>query len=75
MQNAILDARNQRPTRLHVVANVGGVAVTINNDPIGQVPIELEVQPGNYLVKGSREGFRDSKVYALTLDGRSSDVL
>ncbi len=47
------------PARLAVDADADDASVTINGRNIGTVPLEVELKPGTYKVRVSREGHQD----------------
>ena len=47
------------PARLLVRANQEGAEVSINGQPAGAVPLDVELKPGSYQIQVRREGFDD----------------
>lgn len=47
------------PARLAVQADVEDAQVAINGRNVGTVPLEVELKPGSYKVRVSREGYQD----------------
>jgi len=47
------------PARLAVDADVADAQVTVNGRAIGTTPVEVELKPGSYRVRVSREGHQD----------------
>ncbi|WP_412061848.1 hypothetical protein [Rubrivirga sp. IMCC45206] len=57
---------------LRVEASVGGVVARVNGLSIGAVPTEVLLEPGRYVIEGTRPQFEPARV---TVDGAHGDTL